>query len=169
MKLFLVGLMGSGKTYWAAKLGILFQVPAYDLDQLIELQEGKTIAEIFEKSGEPCFREKEAEALRNITAEPSFVLATGGGTAAYHDNMAWMNQAGTTVWLDEPVEILAQRIVNNRIHRPAIQGLSFEGVCAFLTQKKAERQSFYAQATKHLQGPADLTDSNFSKIWNQHA
>ncbi|MEJ7683163.1 MAG: shikimate kinase [Segetibacter sp.] len=63
-KLFLIGMMGSGKSYWAEKLKKKLKMPAYDLDALIEMMEEKTVAEIFEVDGEEYFRKAEAKMLR---------------------------------------------------------------------------------------------------------
>src|SRR3954454_1788630 len=104
-KVFLVGMMGSGKSYWAQKLKKKLKVPAYDLDALIEMMEEKTVGEIFEEDGEEYFRKAEAKMLRLFSEKKQFILSCGGGTACYNDNMEWMNKQGITIWLNEPVEI----------------------------------------------------------------
>lgn len=119
-KLFLIGMMGSGKTYWAQALKKKLKVPAYDLDSLIEMMEEKTISEIFAQDGEEYFRKAEAKMLRLFAEKKQFILACGGGAACYHDNMKWMNQHGLTVWIDEPLETLVQRLSLEKTHRPAI-------------------------------------------------
>lgn len=165
--IFLIGMMGSGKSYWTKRLAKKLGCGGYDLDYLVETNEEKTIAEIFEQDGEAYFRKSEAKILRWFAEKKTFVLATGGGTPCFHDNMAWMNKHGLTVWLDEPVEVLAQRLTPEKSHRPLLKDLSDGQLHDFLTAKREERVPFYAQAQYHLKG--NITDSNFTKILQQHA
>src|SRR4051812_31278223 len=139
MKLFLIGMMGSGKSYWAEKLKRKLKVPAYDLDSLVEMMEEKTVAEIFEEDGEEYFRKAEARMLRLFAEKKQFILSCGGGTACYHDNMKWMNKQGITLWLDEPVETLVERLFKERNHRPLIKNLDDTSLKTFLNKKLQER------------------------------
>jgi shikimate kinase len=79
-KIFLLGMMGAGKTFWAEKLKKKLKIPAYDLDSLVEMMEEKTIAEMFAEDGEDFFRKAEAKMLRMFKEKKSFILSTGGGT-----------------------------------------------------------------------------------------
>lgn len=167
MKLFLIGMMGSGKSYWTKRLSKKLKLGGYDLDFLIESQEEKTIAEIFAADGEDYFRKSEAKILRWFGEKKSFILATGGGTPCFNDNMAWMNQQGITVWIDEPIGLLAERLQPEKDHRPLIKHLSDEELEAFLANKLKERSPFYKQATCHLQGDA-ISDAGFAKIIKQY-
>jgi shikimate kinase len=168
MKLFLIGMMGSGKSFWTKKLSKKCKVGGYDLDFLIESHEEKTIAEIFAEDGEPYFRKSESKILRWFGEKKAFVLATGGGTPCFHDNMKWMNEQGITIWIDEPISTLMERLLPEKSHRPLIQKLADHELEIFLTDKLAERMPFYQQATYHLQADA-ITDVAFAKIINQHA
>jgi shikimate kinase len=168
MKLFLLGMMGTGKSHWTKKLSKKLKTGGYDLDYLIESHEEKTIAEIFAEDGEAYFRKSEARILRWFAEKKTFVLATGGGTPCFHDNMDWMNKQGITVWIDEPVEMLAERLKPEKDHRPLIRELSDEALLRFLSEKLAERRGYYGRATYHLQGGA-ITDEGFSKIIKAHA
>src|SRR5476651_1142885 len=118
MKLFLLGMMGTGKSHWKKKLSSKMKVGGYDLDFLVESHEEKTISEIFAEDGEEYFRKSEAKILRWFAEKKAFVLATGGGTPCFHDNMKWMNEQGITVWIDEPVALLAERLKTEKDHRP---------------------------------------------------
>src|SRR6187401_1227795 len=109
MKIFLVGFMGSGKTYWGKIWAQKNAMNFFDLDALIEEQEKKTIAAIFETEGEEYFREKEAMVLRTLPGANDCIIACGGGTPCYHDNMKWMNEHGGTVYLDTTVRDLFER------------------------------------------------------------
>src|SRR3954463_9563111 len=151
-KIFLVGMMGSGKTYWAEKLKKKLKVPAYDLDALIEMMEEKTVQEIFAEDGEEYFRKAEAKMLRLFAEKKQFILSCGGGTACYNDNMKWMNKQGITIWIDEPVEILSQRLSQEKAHRPLIKDLDDAGLEQFLEKKLLERAPFYEQSTYRLSG-----------------
>lgn len=166
-RIFLIGLMGSGKSYWGKKLGKKLKTGAYDLDYLVETNEEKTISEIFAEDGEEYFRKSEAKILRWFAQKKAYVLSTGGGTPCFHDNMAWMNKQGLTIWLDEPVEVLVERLSTETNHRPLIKNLSGSQLHEFLTAKRTERLPFYSQAQYHLKG--NITDSSFTKILQQHA
>lgn len=168
MKLFLIGMMGSGKTYWAKKLEKKLKVPAYDLDELIEMMEEKTIAEIFQENGEEYFRKTEAKTLRLFLEKKEFILSCGGGTACYHENMNWMNDNGLTIWLDEPVETLAKRLIKEKMHRPLIKDLDELALKDFLTKKLKERIAFYSKATYRL-NKEYITENAFLKILKGYA
>ncbi len=168
MKIFLIGLMGTGKSYWAKKLAKKLKIGGYDLDYLVESHEEKSIAEIFAEEGEDHFRKAESKMLRWFGEKKTFVLATGGGTPVYHENMIWMNKNGITIWIDESIETLAKRLMSEQAHRPAIHGLPYEGICEFLRQKRSERLAFYQQAQHHLSGD-DINERNFAKILKEHA
>ncbi len=160
--------MGTGKSYWAKYLSGKIKTAGYDLDYLVEMNEEKTIAEIFAEDGEDYFRKTEAKVLRWFAQKKTFVLATGGGTPCFLGNMDWMNKQGITIWIDEPVETLVQRAKQNIAHRPAIQGLSDEEILALFTKRLAERTQFYSQARHHLQSPG-ITEAAFLKIIKEHA
>lgn len=161
-------MMGTGKTYWCKKLAKKLKVGGYDLDFLIESHEERTIAEIFAEEGEAYFRRAESRILHWFKEKKSFVLATGGGTPCFHENMQWMNEQGITIWIDEPVEVLVARLQPEKEHRPLIKNLSDAELKQFLTDKLVQRYPFYHQATYHLQGNA-ISDAGFAKILKQHA
>ncbi len=152
MKIFLLGLMGSGKSFWKKELAAKLKLPAYDLDQLIEAVEEASIPEIFESSGEPYFRKAEARMLRWFGEKKSFVLATGGGAPCFHENMNWMNQQGITIWLDEPVSVLVERLKNETANRPLLKHLDEKGLYQYLEKQLAERTPFYSKASIRVMG-----------------
>ena len=168
MRIFLIGMMGSGKSYWAERLKKKLKLPAYDLDALIEMMEEKTVAEIFREDGEEYFRWAEAKMLRLFAEKKQFILSCGGGTPCYDDNMKWMNKHGITIWLDEPVEILAERLAKEKSHRPLIKDLDNSHLKEFLNKKLQERIEFYNQATSRLNG-RNISDSGFTKILKEYA
>ena len=109
--IFLIGFMGSGKSYWgklwSAKTGLGF----YDIDEMVELNEAKTIAKIFTENGEDYFRNLETIELRNLLSKNNFIAATGGGTPCFNDNISWMNENGTSVYLQSSPENILKRLL----------------------------------------------------------
>jgi shikimate kinase len=168
IKVFLIGMMGSGKSYWAEKLKKKLKVPAYDLDNLVEIMEEKTIAEMFAQDGEEYFRKEEAKMLRLFKEKKQFILSCGGGAASYNDNMDWMNINGITIWLNERVEVLAARLKEEKQHRPLIKDLNDDQLQAFLTQKLEERSAYYSRATYTIDG-SNLNENSLIKLIKEHA
>ena len=166
-KIFLVGMMGSGKSHWTKKIAKWIKSGGYDLDDLIEMNEEKTIAEIFTEEGEEQFRKTEAKILRWFKEKKKYVLATGGGTPCFQDNMAWMKKEGIVIWLDESVDILVKRLVEEKAHRPLIADLSEQDLTKFIKDKLVERQAFYSQANYRLSSD-QITDTALKQII-QHA
>lgn len=156
MRIYLIGFMGSGKSYTSKRLAHRLGYPYTDLDELIESRAGKSITNIFAEDGEASFRKIEAETLRATRIFPTAVIACGGGTPCYHDNISWMNEQGMTVFLDVPAEILEQRLKNEADHRPVLQG--GKSICETIQQKLAERRSFYEQAHLHIETEDEQTD-----------
>ncbi len=145
-KIFLIGFMGSGKTYWgkiwAEKNGLDF----YDLDEIVERQEGKSIAVIFETSGEAYFRKIETEALRIFSEKENCIIACGGGAACFNDNMQWMNENGTTVYLSATPQYIFSHVIGEKTKRPLIKKINEAELLFFIEQKLKEREPFYNQA-----------------------
>jgi shikimate kinase len=149
--IFLVGMMGSGKSYCCKQLVKHLNFNGIDLDALIEERHHQSIANIFEQSGEAYFRKEEASVLREIGIHSNTIIATGGGTPCFHQNMQWMNEHGITVWLNTPVNELVQRLWHEKKHRPLIA--HFENVNdleVFLNKKLEERSVFYSLAHIHM-------------------
>jgi shikimate kinase len=142
--------MGSGKSYVGSRLATELGLPFIDLDAEIEAKAGKPITAIFAEDGEAVFRRLETEALRGTAAHPAFVLATGGGAPCFHDNMAWMNANGITVFLDPDLEVLLTRLEAGRDHRPVLQ--SGTALRQLVVEKLADRRPIYEQAAIHLSG-----------------
>ena len=145
-RIFLIGFMGSGKTTIGKKLAALLPGKFIDLDDIIEEQEGMTISKIFVERGEEYFREKEAFCLRTLEAQENIVIATGGGTPCFHNNMEWMKLQGLTIYLRVRPHVLADRLQKEKDHRPLLLGKSGEELVHFISQKLMEREPFYLQS-----------------------
>lgn len=117
---FLVGLMGAGKTtigrILARKLGLRF----VDSDHEIEARTGASIPWIFEIEGEPSFRRREAEVIRELTGQQDLVLATGGGAVLDPDNRAHLKARGMVIYLRTTVNSILQRTAHDK-NRPLLQ------------------------------------------------
>jgi len=167
-RIFLIGMMGSGKSYWLKQMAKWNKSVGYDLDALIEMNEEKTIAEIFNEDGEVYFRKVESKILRWFKEKKKYVVATGGGTACTQENMDWMKKEGVVIWLDESVDVLVKRLSNEKAHRPLIAHLSEKELAAFLEQKLVERHPFYQQADYRLTSD-QITESGLKKLIQKHA
>ncbi len=110
MKIYLVGFMGSGKTTIGRELGARIDAPFFDLDELIESGERMSIREIFAQFGEPHFRKRERDILRSTKHLESAVIATGGGTFTFDENIQFIQSEGLSVYLSAPYALLRSRI-----------------------------------------------------------
>ena len=142
-KIFIVGMPGSGKSTMAKYLSSETSFKYLDLDEEIELKSKKSVSKIFEIDGEESFRVLEKETLDEIIQkEEKFILATGGGTPSYDDNMEKMNENGITIFLNTSPEILIERI-SRKNKRPLFNSTNIrEKVNKILN----ERIKFYKQS-----------------------
>lgn len=154
MRIFLVGFMGVGKTYLGRALAKSLGFDFVDLDELIENRIGMSVPSIFQQFGEPAFRQMEAESLRSLTDLPSVVVATGGGSPCFHDNMAWMNENGITVYLQASPVLLAERLHHEKAVRPLLANVPDEGLRNFIEAKISERANFYENCQIQFDVPA---------------
>ncbi|UYQ94220.1 shikimate kinase [Chitinophaga horti] len=163
MRVFLLGFMGAGKTYWGKQLAEHLQLPFYDLDEVIVEREGMSVSDIFAAKGEDAFRQMEKDALRELVAEQDkFVISCGGGTPCFHDNITFMNEKGTTIWLNPAVETMVERLKRKRGKRPLLQDLTDEELLAFVEKKLMARAPVYEQA-KVVITSEDITLDTFDK------
>lgn len=144
--IFLIGFMGSGKTYWGNLWARQTGMAIFDLDEVIEQQENKTIAEIFEQNGEAYFRQKETEVLKTFSDKKKCIIACGGGTPCFNNNMQWMNEHGLTVYLAATPDEIVKRVITEQEKRPLIKNLHPEELLLFVEKKLKEREAFYTTA-----------------------
>lgn len=159
--------MGSGKTHWgrllSEKLGIRF----FDLDEQVTEHAGRSIPEIFAADGEEQFRLMEKDALHIITeSHDSFVMACGGGSPCYFNNIDYMNKAGVTVWINTPLDVLHNRLVGEKEKRPLIKDLTDEQLKGFIQKKFSDRRIYYEQATISIEEEPFELDSLIEKIFH---
>ena len=108
--IYLVGMMGSGKSVTGKKLATMLDCLFIDLDELIQEKARRTIVEIFEKEGEEFFRDLESGALKEISGLGPKVIATGGGTVLRPDNVRRMRDTGKICFLETSLEVLWERV-----------------------------------------------------------
>lgn len=159
MKIFLIGMPGSGKSTIGKKLGEMLSLTFIDLDAVITQAEQRSIAEIFQEQGEEEFRKIEAAQLSLVTnSNHSFILACGGGTPCFYTNMDIMKQQGKVLFLDVSIETLAARVKNSS-DRPLLQLESDSELIVRLKQLREKRIHFYNQATFTLKEEEITIDS----------
>lgn len=146
MLIFIIGYMGSGKTVLGRKLADRLRYRFLDMDEMIEIATGYSIAHYFGKFGEKSFRMRERELLMNHLAERDCVIATGGGTPCYEDNMSLMNSNGTTVFIDTDVETILERLSGKAMQRPLLSHVPHERLPDFIREHINARRNFYLQA-----------------------
>jgi shikimate kinase len=154
LKVVLVGLPGSGKSTFGRQLAKEMNFPFLDLDQLIEEQVQLKISEIFSIHGEGTFREWESLALQEVLKqERAFVLASGGGTPCFNDNMDLINSQAISVYLDVPLGSISRRLQHSKAQqRPLFQGLDQGELTLKLKSLLVSREYFYNQAKIKLSG-----------------
>lgn len=156
---FLIGFMGAGKTTigkkLAAKLGLLF----VDLDEAVieyevrntkyEVNSPASVKDLIELKGIDHFRKAEADTLRQLDLDKK-LISTGGGAPCYYNNMQWMKEQGTVVFLNVDEGVIYSRLkATNLDERPLLKGLDDEGLKTFIHEKLQERLPVYQQA--HIQ------------------
>ena len=147
MLIFLVGYMGCGKTTFGRKLAAELNWQFADLDELIEERYKISIHDFFIKYGEESFRRIENMMLREQLTKHDVIISTGGGTPCFYNNMEMMNRYGVTIFLNTPVLVLVERLLNGKRKRPLIMGLAMDELTLKITQHLAQRIDFYIMAT----------------------
>ena len=156
--IFLIGMMGAGKStvgkFLAKKLNYNF----IDTDPLIEQCAGKSIPEIFADEGEESFRDLEQQVVSQVSAYTRLVVATGGGVVVRSLNWSHLHD-GIVIWIDVPVEILYDRLKNESTHRPLLQT---ENALQRLQDLYEQRRDRYAQADISIMVNAEETPEDIS-------
>lgn len=159
-RFFLVGMPGAGKTYWGRKLADRYGLAFTDLDEYIETTEGRNVHEIFATDGEAYFRKKETDCLEQLCLQDNVIVACGGGTPVYNNNLELMKQHGCVVFLQADIDTLAQRLRQDENSRPLLKGGNIHGQ---LERLYNERKTYYEQADYTL-WPDDKIIANFEQI-----
>ena len=150
----LVGMMSSGKSTLGKKLARLLNYRFVDLDKLIEKDQQIDIPTLFAEKGERYFREVESRLLKEQGLQQGIVLASGGGTPCFHDNMTFIKEMGISVFLDVPAASLAKRIRSHgKDDRPILSGAT--SLEETLQNKIDERLPFYTQADIVIKGEVE--------------
>jgi len=147
-KIFVLGFMGCGKSTIGKALAKKLEMKFVDLDSVIEVRNGRTVAEIFSLQGEEAFRNMESQTLNLAQGISSLVISLGGGTPCYKDNISTIVNSGISFYLELSAERLADRLFKEKEHRPLIkEPNSRTELITFIKEKLAKRKHFYRQAS----------------------
>lgn len=145
-RIFLIGYMGSGKTTLGKAFARAMQLQFIDLDWYIEERFHKTVQDLFAERGESGFREVERNMLHEAGEFENVVIAAGGGTPCFFDNMDYMNRAGDTVFLDVCPEVLFRRLKIAKAKRPLLADKTDGELMDVINTALQKRMCFYKQA-----------------------
>ncbi len=146
MRIVLLGFMGCGKTTigmaLAEKLGLEFA----DLDKFIEAATNTSIVSIFKTRGEEEFRKLEQEALAALLNKDELLLATGGGTPCFFNNMEIINKNSVSIYLKMSADALFDRLLSERSTRPLIEDLEEKELKKYISDLLIIREPHYNKA-----------------------
>lgn len=145
-RIFLIGYMASGKTTLGKAFSKATGLQFIDLDWYIESRMHKTISEIFAERGEDGFREVEKRMLHEVGEFEDVLIAAGGGTPCFFDNMEYMNRQGTVVYLKCSPEVLFRHLKMGKGVRPLLLGKNDEELMDFITEQLKKREEYYLKA-----------------------
>ncbi len=144
MKISLIGMPAAGKSTIGRRMANDLGYTFIDLDHLIVELEGLSIPEIFSTQGEAYFRKIEKNALKTALEADKIVLATGGGTPCFFDNMEYLNTNSTSIWINLPIHHIVSRLLKSK-HRPLYQ-LPEEQLYQKIAETYQKRVVFYQRA-----------------------
>ena len=160
-KIFLVGYMGSGKSSTGKILASQLGCDFIDLDLFIEKEYQLTIPQIFAQKGEKEFRSMEHNALKKVIEKKNVVIACGGGTPCYFNNMELMNNNGNTVYIKMSADALVKRLLTAKDKRPLIENKTEQELKTFVNRQLEKREDMYHQAQYIVKGK-DLNVEEFA-------
>ena len=117
MRIYLIGFMGSGKTSIGKRIAKILNYNFLDMDDYLERKFGKSIPDIFKDDGEGRFREMERETLHNTFEMKNVVIAAGGGTPCFFDNIEQINKYGVSYYLKRSVEFFVNKLLTSKTER----------------------------------------------------
>jgi len=144
--IFLIGMMGSGKSQTGPDLAKLINYAFVDTDDVIEKASKQSISNIFEKEGEQTFRDLEKKVLKEISHHHSLIIATGGGLVTLPENWGVLHQ-GIVIWLDLDVKRSIQRLESDKKKRP----LLFDNLSKTFSQIYQSRKPMYLEADLRIE------------------
>ena len=156
--------MGSGKTTLGKMIATSMNLEFIDLDHIITLKTGDSVNSIFESMGEKYFRLKEKETLEELVKKESFVLAVGGGTSCFFNNMEVMNREGLTIYLRLSPGSLFSRLVKRKMHRPLVKNLDDKQLMEYIKTNLSKREKWYLQSKRILEEKNQEPDAILSII-----
>ncbi len=155
----MVGMMGAGKTAIGTQLAKLLSVPFIDSDDEIVIAANRSIAEIFERDGEPFFRQKETQVISRLLEGPSAVLSTGGGAFMSAENRQMIASRGVSVWLRADLDLLWNR-VRHKNTRPLLRTANPRATLKEIFEK---RVPIYSLADLAVDAEADLSIDDMAR------
>ena len=144
--IFLIGMMGSGKSQTGPDLANFINYAFVDTDDVIEKASKQSISNIFEKEGEQTFRDLENKVLKEISHHHSLIIATGGGLVTLPENWGVLHQ-GIVIWLDLDVKRSIQRLESDKKKRP----LLFDNLSKTFSQIYQSRKPIYLEADLRIE------------------
>ncbi len=166
--IYLMGFMGSGKTFLAKKVRQELNIPFYDLDQEIEKYYKNSIENIFKLKGEKFFRDLETKVLKSLVTYSPGMVSLGGGTPCFNDNINFLNSDGITIFIDTPPELICSRLQKDKNKRPLLSNIKEnpKKLLEFVEYKLAERKPFYQQAKFIIQQTLENQKSTSKDIFD---
>lgn len=167
MKLYLIGFMGAGKSTYGKKLAHILDKKFIDLDRYIENKYKFTIPSFFNVLGEEAFRIIEHSCLKEVSLLDNFILATGGGTPCYYENMNVIKHNGISIYLRLTEKQLLDRLLNAKKKRPLLKDKSSDDLFKFISETLNFRGKFYLSAD-YVVDALNLKTSDLMSIIENH-
>lgn len=153
--------MAGGKTTFGRALAERLGWEFHDLDEMVEEREGRSVSAIMAEEGESYFRKAESALLKETSSLHKVVIACGGGTPCYRDNMEFMTLHGITLWLIASPERIAERILEAPGTRPLLSGKKGDELLSHIRSHLLARQPYYCRAMlrhsgEHLENAEEI-------------
>lgn len=146
LRVYIIGMPGTGKTHFGRLLSQSLKMQFFDLDEMLEKKEQKSIRQLFAEKGEPYVRAEEHLMLKKTLNFNNCVISCGGGTPLHYNNIDIMKANGIVIWLNTDLQIIKRRIAQNSTRRPLFLGMSEAEILEKLSVLYENRRKTYAKA-----------------------
>lgn len=146
MRIYLIGYMCCGKSTIGKKIAKKIGYNFVDMDVMFEEKYKVAISTFFEKYGQEAFRILEQKLLHTTATMENMVIATGGGTPCFGDNMEWINANGLSIYLKTNEEFIVDRLKNTKKQRPLTKNISPDDLPSYVAENIKKREPYYTQA-----------------------